>query len=528
MSENTTKLTEQEVNNVLNAWDFLEFSRTYRDTYFNVYNTPDTINRQMQNINMNPIDATVKEIEKALDNPKNSEQILRNYAMSLENNNMYYKRLIRYYSDLPAFNMTFDCINIENSNNYNSKEFKDDLKVVEDFSYKFNYKEQFAMVLRQLLRQGVFYSVLRDEGSKYVLQELPANFSKITGKFDYGLLFDFDFNWFIANYGVDINMYPKVFKKMYREVFNNISKRYNPAKNIDYRNTSFAYWHQCSPKDGFWAWKISPEITTLIPYFAPLFPDISLQPVVRGLQEDKYFIEASKLLVGIIGFNKDNKSGNVANQINMTPDMLGKFLGVARQGLNKQIGLVALPVDDIKAVQFDTSSTNSLTDYITNITKQSTASSDVLLSDSKLSVHQSKLASAVDNNFIRDTYIMFANFVEYHINNRTKKYKFKIKFNDFNTPDDFSQRKDLLDVYNSKGATNWELMARLNDKNVFEYKRQVEMENMMFKDITSSFVPLINLYTQTDNVGGRPTEENPENENTVASQERESNELTDE
>ena len=90
MSENTTKLTEQEVNNVLNAWDFLEFSRTYRDTYFNVYNTPDTINRQMQNINMNPIDATVKEIENALDNPKNSEQILRNYAMSLENNNMYY------------------------------------------------------------------------------------------------------------------------------------------------------------------------------------------------------------------------------------------------------------------------------------------------------------------------------------------------------------------------------------------------------------------------------------------------------
>lgn len=50
---------------------------------------------------------------------------------------------------------------------------------------------------------------------------------------------------------------------------------------------------------------------------------------------------------------------------------------------------------------------------------------------------------------------------------------------------------------------------------------------MMFKDITSSFVPLINLYTQTDNVGGRPTEENPENDNTVASQERESNELNE-
>ena len=88
---------------------------------------------------------------------------------------------------------------------------------------KINFKEEFGIVLRQMLRQGVFFGVLRDDGDRYVLQELPSNFCKITGKFNYGLLFDFDFNWFISNYGVDINMYPKVFKKMYREVFENIS-----------------------------------------------------------------------------------------------------------------------------------------------------------------------------------------------------------------------------------------------------------------------------------------------------------------
>lgn len=56
-----TKLTKNEVNQVLNAWDFLEFSRSYKDTYFNSYNTPDAINRQMQNINMNPINASIEE-----------------------------------------------------------------------------------------------------------------------------------------------------------------------------------------------------------------------------------------------------------------------------------------------------------------------------------------------------------------------------------------------------------------------------------------------------------------------------------
>lgn len=528
MSTNNEKLTEKQVNEVLQAWDIINFARSYNESYYSSYNTPDAINQQMQNINMNPINITIDEIERALNNPKKSEDILRDYATNLENQNMYYKRLIRYIADLPAFNITFDCVNIAKPSDYNSRDYKNDLAILEDFCNKFDFKKQFGTVLFQLLRQGVFYSVLRDEGDKYVLQELPARFSKITGHFNYGLLFDFDFNWFISNYGVDINMYPKVFKKMYKEVFKNISQKYNPAKRIDYRNTSFSYWHQCSPVDGFWAWKISPEITTIVPYFAPLFPDIAMQPVVRGLQEDKYFIEASKLLVGIIGFNKDKQSGNVANQLNMTPDKLGKFLGVARKGLKKQIGLTALPVDDIEVVEFDVKDRNMLTEYVKNITDQSIASSASLLDDNKLSVHQSKLASAVDNNFVRSLYPMFADFVEFFVNRKTKKFKFKIKFNDFNTPDDFAQRKELLEIYNSKGATNWELMARLNDKNVFEYKRQILSENNMFNDIATKFVPLTNIYTQSDNSGiGRPKKVNAENENTIASQERESNELSE-
>lgn len=545
--EETKMLTTQEVNDVLRVWDAVEFARNYNNAYFNSYITPDAINEQMQNINMNPVEATVDEIVKALNTPKSSEEILRGYANSLENQNMYYKRLLRYLGDLPAFNMTFDCVNITKPSEYNSNAFKKDLAIVDDFSNRFNAKEQFSMALRQMLRQGVFYSVFRDEGSNYVLQELPARFCKITGKFDYGLLFDFDFNWFISNYGVDINMYPKVMKKMYREVFDNISKKYNPAKRVDYRNTSFVYWHQCSPNDGFWAWKVSPEITTLIPYFAPLFPDIALQPVIRNLQNDKYFIEASKLIVGLLGFHDNKQSGTVSNQIKMTPDMIGRFLGVARKGIKKQIGLTALPVDDVKVVEFDVKERNMLTEYLENITDQSIASSAVLSNTEKLSVHQSKLASAIDNNFVKSMYPAFANFVEYYINKRTTKYKFKIAFHDFNTPDDMAQRKDLLETYISKGATNWELMARLNDKNVFEYKRQIMMENSMFGDIPSQFVQLNNFYTQTGGstnntkssssvisktttttTGGRPKVENSENENTVAAQERGSNELTTE
>ena len=109
------RLTEQEVNNVLNAFDFLSFSNGYRDTYYGYnpnatgYFTPDLINQQMQNINMNPIETTVDNIINALKNPKTNEEIIREYSMALELQNMYYKRLLHYLSDMPCFNITFDC-----------------------------------------------------------------------------------------------------------------------------------------------------------------------------------------------------------------------------------------------------------------------------------------------------------------------------------------------------------------------------------------------------------------------------------
>jgi len=86
-------LTEEQVNQVLNAWDFLEFSNSYRSSYYNRgLLTPDAVNAQMKNITMNPMEATLDGIEKALANPKSSEDILMSYSESLENQNMYYKR----------------------------------------------------------------------------------------------------------------------------------------------------------------------------------------------------------------------------------------------------------------------------------------------------------------------------------------------------------------------------------------------------------------------------------------------------
>lgn len=521
-------LSENQVNDVLKAFDFLEFSDSYKNTYYHPFLTPDIVNRQIQNINMNPVEANIDGIENALKNVKSSESILRGYSQSFEVKNIFYKNIIRYFSDLGAFNLTFDCINTKDNSDFNSPAFKKDLKVLDDFCGKFDFKEEFATVLRQLLRQGVFYCVMRNDGTKYTLQELPPDFCKITGRHSYGLLFDFNFAWFIGNYGVDINMYPKCFKKMYNDIFNKISDKYNPALDVTKRNSTFVYWHQCNPTDGFWAFKINPEVASLVPYFAALFPDMSMQPTIRKLQTDKYFIEASKLLVGIIGMNKDKKSGVTTNSTNITPDVLGKFLGVARQGLAKQIGLTALPMDDIKAVEFDTSKSNMLSDYNTNLANQTVSASEALVSSDKLNVQQSKLASAVDSNFVKAIYPIFENFVEYYVNSQTKKYKFKITFNDFNTPDDLSAREDKFTKLAAMGIVDFQQVSRMYDMNPFELNRHMALSNSM--GFTKNLVTLMSLNNQSpqdmpQKPAGRESKQNSDNENTQSSIARGTNDL---
>lgn len=535
-SNNNESLTEEGVQDVLNAWNFLEFANSYRQSTWNTYFTPDTVNQQMKNINMNPVEATIGGIENALKNPKNSELILRGYAESFELQNMYYKRLLRYIPDMACFNLNFDVINMEKSSEFKSKEFKADLKILDDFCGKFDFKQEFATVIKQMLRQGIFYCVLREDEGRYSLQELPADFCKLTGRWSNGLLFDFNMQWFIGSYGVNINMFPRIFKKMYNNVFTKISNKYNPASNIDVRSSTFVYWHQCSPSDGFWAFKIDPEIATIVPYYSGLFADLSMQPIIRGLQNDRYFIEASKLLVGIIGFNKEAKTGQVSNQLNMTPDMLGKFLGVARQGLQKQIGLVALPVEKIETVEFDTSNTNIYIEHTIGIAKKSVSSADVLFADEKLNSHQSKLASAIDVNFLNSLYPMFARFVEYFVNSRTKKYKFKITFSDVDIPDNRTERENKFKNMAAMGIVDIQQAARIYDITPFEFGRRLSMSDDVF-GIKDKLIPLMSLNNQSADgsqgnppkkIGGkpgRPAAISTDNDNTEASQARGSNEL---
>ena len=487
------------------------------------YNTPQTINSGLQSINMNPQIPTSQDITAALDSPKTSEEILRNYATYFEIHSHLYKRILSFDSDLLAWNLTFDCYNAERED-FDTPEFKEDLKIIDNFCSAYNVKD-FRKIVYQILRQGVYFGVFRDDADLYCWQQLPPDRCLITGDSNVGKLFDFDFSYFLNVSGTNIDMYPKIFKKLYVKVMKQAGKDYTPKGKIDKRHSSFVYWINVSPADNFFCFDLNNAMMTMLPYYSSLFEDMDLQPLMRSLEKNKAMISAQKLLVGIIDTYDNAKSGTVPNQMKITPEVMGKFLSLARQALDESIGLTALPVKDVKAVDFTVENQNRYTTYQRNISANALSSSASILTENKLNTFESQLALTIDENFVKGLYSQFERFLEYYINRKTQKYKFKFTFNDTNTNRDIKLRVDNFKQFAQMGIVDINLYARATNQNVFQAQRALQYTKSLGieKDLIS-LMSLNNQSAQSNQEAGRPVAQDSDSEGTEASRATGSNE----
>ena len=89
---------------------------------------------------------------------------------------------------------------------------------------------------------------------------------------------------------------------------------------------------------------------------------------------------------------------------------------------------------------------------------------------------------------------------------------------------DREQRKEQFKELASMGLVDFNLYARSTDQNIFEAKRALQFTKSL--EIEKLLTPLMSLTNQTKEAG-RPSVPNSENENTVASNERGSNDLVE-
>jgi len=419
-------ITEQEV------WDVMAFARAMVGMYGQGYLTPDLISSRMRDITLNPMAATEDSLNAALASPKDSEQQLRQFSQDFELRSMVYKRLISYLANMLSFDVTYT--SDAEPNDYKTPKYKKDLKAIETFLDRFDYKRELAIVVREMLRNDAYFGCIREVGDKIILQELPADYCKITGRWENGFLFSFNMYWFLQT-GVDINMYPDFFKKKYNDIFKspNTTRSYIPSLPPEFREKStWIYWVDI-PVDVGVCFKLTPELATRLPYFTPLFSDLILQSLMRNLQKQASMAAASKMIIGQVPMlNKDVKA-TIKDTIAISPDLLGKFMALIKNSINESIKVASAPLEDMKGISFD--SENEIYDSYLKTTLASSGINTNLIftSDIKPNVLETQLSLNVDEQMMTALYDQFSPFMDFlgHRYTRTFKFTFAFEGTDF-------------------------------------------------------------------------------------------------
>lgn len=506
--EKNIELSEQEV------WDIVQFSRSLIG-YPSVL-TPDLINARLKDITLNPLAATQETLERALANPKNSELELQSFSESFELQSQPYKRLLSFLGNMLAWDLTYTCTNAT-FEDYKSKKYMKDRDIVHRYLDRFDYKKEFAIAVKEMLRNEAFFCAYRDDGDRIVLQELPATptYTKITGRWDYGLLYSFSMIWFLQA-GVDVAMYPDFFKKKYNDIWGNGNQqKYYPAINPELRDkSSWVYWVDMSPETG-WVFKLHPEIATRVPYFSPLFNDLILQSLMRNLQKDINMAAASKLILGQVGTLKDAGS-KLKDQFNINPDLLGKFLALVKSSISNAIKVAAAPLENMSAVSFDADNDVYPT-YLKTALASSGINTDLIFtSDVRPNILATQLSLNTDEQLMESIYPQFNAFLEYQINKLTTNFKFKFMFEGTQFFNNRQQRFDKQMTLADKGFLMHQKIGASLGIPPQDFMRYLDETRAL--GLVDKLTPVLNLGNTMNNTqpqssgdkGGRPKKSDSE------------------
>ena len=483
---------KNEINNNLNFESYVNGMRTGAFT-------PAAQNELMKSININTQVPDSAEIEKALNAPAANEDKLISYSQSYYFSSLMYKRNLEYLAKLPAFDLEFNCINAE-EDDYNKPSYKKDYKIIADFLDKFDYRKQFKEITWNMLLNETYFGMFREFDTQSLFQTWPLSYAKISGKFEYGLLYDVDMAWFLQPQ-VDINEYPTWCKQKYLEMFKDGKvQTYIPSQKLNRRTGSFGVWAQTDPTDGFWCFKFNHEHNLQVPFFSAMLPEMAIIPTMRSLQVSQSMAAARKLLVSSIPYLNDKKSASIVNQLAIDANTLGKFIGLATAGLEAAIKVLPLPTEDIKGVEFENTDRETYKNFMA-VTSSLLSGGKVIFSvGERLNVEETKLSLNIDELLMQSIYPQFEQFLNFVINKKTKKFKFKFRFIGCNDELDRNRRQKEVFTYADKGIVLINKIASSLGLNKIELER--ELNETKASGLTDKLMMLLNTNTMSD--GGRP------------------------
>jgi hypothetical protein len=500
-------LTEKDV------WDVVEFARAYSGGLYGAsYLTPDLVSARMKDITLNPLAASQTMLDAAMISPKESEKQLQEFSQSFELSSMIYKRLISYLANMLSFDVTYTS-NVK-PEEYKTPKYKKDLDAVERFLDGFDYRKELRVVVKELLRNDAYFGCFIEAGDKFVLQELPSEYCKITGRWEGGFLFSFNMYWFLQP-GTNLDMYPPFFKKKYRDLWgdSNPVKTYDPALPPEMRaKSSWLYWVDVPTTLGV-CFKLTPELATRLPYFSPLFNDLILQSTMRNLQKNISMAAASKIIMGEVPMlNKESKA-TVKDSIAISPDLLGKFMALVKSAISEAVKVASAPLVNLQGIEF-TADNEMYNKYLsTTLATTGINTNLIFTSGIKPNVVETQLSLNVDEQMMTALYEQFNEFMNYFINKTTKTYKFNLVFEGTDFYLSRNKRlKDAMDLFDKGVVMPQKIAAAMGMKPAQLRKHMEESAATSFMDklTVPAYLQQIKMQEMTQEATMEVTEKNQE------------------
>jgi hypothetical protein len=486
-------LSEEEVNYILAFSDALAGYGIYGNAI-----TPMLLNARMRDTNLNTLQSTEASLIAALNSPKESELVLQAFSEDFEIQSQLYRRLLSYLGTILSFDWTWTCTNIEKDEDYKSKEFKKDLNIVKKFMNNFNCKKEFQSVVMELLRNEAYFCATRWDKDKLILQELPASpqYTMITGRWAYGLLFSFNYYYFLLP-GVDIGLYPPFFKQKFNEIWGdnrNGLPQYQPTLSPESRGaSSWVYW-QDMPSDQTWVFKFNPTLATRVPYFAGIMIDLCQQGIMRSLQKNINLAEASKIILGEIPLLKD-AAAKTKDMFAISAGNLGNFLAIVKAAIGESVKTAAVPLVNAQGIEF-TGNDSLYKTYLKNTAALTGVNTNLIFTnDQKMNTIETQLSLNVDENLVYSLYPQFQDFLEYQLAKLTKKYHFKILFEGSDFYNNRQQRLDVQMGLMPQGIVLPQKIAASMGMSPFDFQQQLDEARV--NKFVDHLTPIISAFQQS-------------------------------
>ena len=515
-------------------------------------NNPFIANARVRNLSSQPRLTERENIEQAIQDPGNNEQLLRDNTHSILYQTYPLYKLQYLYEGILSYKH-YAYPKYVSKEEMSTMRFKSDSKFVDMWLKKLNPQKTFRRIVAQILAEGKKPYVIRQyynsttgkEDVGYVmLQEIPSDWFKITSiqkDSYYGISFNF---FYFMTPGTDIRQFPDFFQEIYKELTGygtikpNGTITINPkevAKSdriaVEYDSTldTWAYWVEL-PANLVWTFCFTEADALAVSPFISLLLMGSDLTNYNLLQQQLVSVPLNSLILGEMVTDTDTKhTGWSQDNFFISPEAMTLFENSINAVLgNSNIAYKMTP--SVKNEMFTIPSVPNAQNIYNEAIKglSNTAGSTALFSLSeKPSVAQTNVAKILEGRFIDRVYSQFEHFVNtifeqmYDSGDLKFRWHFKIFGNSLTDENEINALEKALTLGQVELFPKYLAYRDLSLCDASCLADYVESSDMYDK-----MMPLVNSYTmnsvldsvpnkKTDNdKGGRPEIQNPENDNT--------------